>query len=437
VNLDETGTTTLTFLFSDVEGSTALLRRLREGYTAVMSDHERLLRSAWADADGRELDADGDSFFVAFRRPRQAVEAAIAAQRAIAAHDWPDGVDLRVRIGVHTGEATPAGDQYVGLAVHRAARICDAGHGGQILISETTRSLLDDEEAEIDSLDVLDLGPHLLKDFDRPVRIYQLAIHGLPADFPALRTALGEGATQLADRQDELAAATPAGTADGSCVRVLIVDDQALVRTGFRMILEAEPDLEVVGEAADGQEALTKARSLSPDVVLMDVRMPEIDGIEATRRLLDEEGATAKVVMLTTFDMDEYVYEALRAGASGFLLKDVPPEQLVTGIRAVASGDALLAPSVTRRVIEEFVRRPPDSVRTSPERLSELTARELEVLKLIARGLSNAEIAKELFVSETTVKTHVAHVLMKLALRDRVQAVVLAYESGLVQPGDS
>ena len=219
-------------------------------------------------------------------------------------------------------------------------------------------------------------------------------------------------------------------------VRVLIVDDQALVRTGFKMILEAEPDLEVVGEAADGQEALAQARSLSPDVVLMDVRMPELDGIEATRQLLGDEEATAKVVMLTTFDMDEYVYEALRAGASGFLLKDVPPEQLVAGIRAVASGDALLAPSVTRRVIEEFVRRPPDSVRTPPERLGELTARELEVLKLIARGLSNAEIAKELFVSETTVKTHVAHVLMKLQLRDRVQAVVLAYESGLVQPGD-
>jgi DNA-binding NarL/FixJ family response regulator/class 3 adenylate cyclase len=436
VNPDESATT-LTFLFSDVEGSTALLRQLRAGYTAVMGDHERLLRSAWADAEGRELDADGDSFFVAFRRPRQAVDAAVAAQRALAAHDWPDKVDLRVRIGVHTGEATPAGDQYVGLAVHRAARICDAGHGGQILVSETTRSLLEDEEAELDGLELRDLGHHLLKDFDRPVRIYQLAIRGLPAEFPALRAAAGEGAAQLADRQDELAATEPAQSTDGGAVRVLIVDDQALVRTGFKMILEAEPDFDVVGEAADGQEALTQARGLSPDVVLMDVRMPELDGIEATRQLLADEGATAKVVMLTTFDMDEYVYEALRAGASGFLLKDVPPEQLVAGIRAVASGDALLAPSVTRRVIEEFVRRPPHSVRTSPEQLAELTARELEVLKSIARGLSNAEIAKELFVSETTVKTHVAHVLMKLQLRDRVQAVVLAYESGLVQPGDS
>jgi DNA-binding NarL/FixJ family response regulator len=218
-------------------------------------------------------------------------------------------------------------------------------------------------------------------------------------------------------------------------MKVLIVDDQALVRTGFRMILEAESDIEVVGEAADGREAIDETRRLLPDVVLMDVRMPELDGIEATRRLLERDGVDTKVVMLTTFDMDEYVYEALQAGASGFMLKDVPPEQLVTGIRSVASGDALLAPSVTRRVIEEFVRRPPASVQRPPKEVEELTDRELEVLKLIARGLSNAEIAKELFVSETTVKTHVARVLMKLGLRDRVQAVVLAYESGIVQPG--
>jgi DNA-binding NarL/FixJ family response regulator len=218
---------------------------------------------------------------------------------------------------------------------------------------------------------------------------------------------------------------------------VLIVDDQALVRAGFRMILEAEQDVEVVGEAADGREAVEEARRLKPDVVLMDVRMPDVDGIEATRRLLADDESEAKIVMLTTFDMDEYVYDALRAGASGFLLKDVPPEQLVAGIRAVANGDALLAPSVTRRVIEEFVRRPPSSLRTLSPALDELTARELEVLKAIARGLSNAEIATELFVSETTVKTHVAHVLTKLDLRDRVQAVVLAYESGLVEPGEA
>ena len=217
-----------------------------------------------------------------------------------------------------------------------------------------------------------------------------------------------------------------------SC-RVLIVDDQALVRAGFRMILEAESDMEVIGEAVDGLEALARVKELEPDVVLMDVRMPELDGIEATRRLL-EQGADAKVVMLTTFDMDEYVYEALRAGASGFLLKDVPPEQLVIGIRSVASGDALLVPSVTKRVVEEFVRRPPESARPPATELEELTERELEVLKLIARGLSNAEIARELYVSDATVKTHVARILMKLNLRDRVQAVVFAYENAVVAP---
>ncbi len=203
------------------------------------------------------------------------------------------------------------------------------------------------------------------------------------------------------------------------------------------MILEAEDDMEVAGEAADGRAAVEEARRLRPDVVLMDVRMPELDGIEATRMLLGQDGQNTRVVMLTTFDMDEYVYEALRAGASGFLLKDTPPEQLVEGIRAVASGDALLAPSITRRVIEEFVSRPPGTARVVPPELEELTPREAEVLTLMARGQSNAEIADQLVVSETTVKTHVAHVLSKLGLRDRVQAVVFAYESGLVEPGDS
>jgi DNA-binding NarL/FixJ family response regulator len=217
---------------------------------------------------------------------------------------------------------------------------------------------------------------------------------------------------------------------------VLIVDDQALVRTGFRMILEAEEDIEVVGEADNGIAAVIEARRLEPDIVLMDVRMPELDGIEATRRLLDGNTTATKVVMLTTFDMDEYVYDALQAGASGFLLKDVPPEQLVDGIRGVAAGDALLAPSVTRRLIEEFVRSGSTPPRPAPG-LSELTTRELEVLRAIARGLSNAEIAAELVVSETTVKTHVAHLLTKLDVRDRVQAVVLAYESGVVQRGAS
>jgi DNA-binding NarL/FixJ family response regulator len=221
-------------------------------------------------------------------------------------------------------------------------------------------------------------------------------------------------------------------------IRILLVDDQALVRAGFRMILDAEPQMEVVGEAGDGREAIDQVRALAPDVVLMDIRMPELDGLEATRRILDDGGENApKILMLTTFDLDEYVYEALRAGASGFLLKDTPPEQLVAAIEVISQGDALLAPTITRRVISEFVKGTGPKPQAQFPRLEDLTAREHEVLVLIARGLSNAEIAKTLFVSETTVKTHVARILMKLNLRDRVQAVVLAYESGTVQPGDN
>jgi len=218
-------------------------------------------------------------------------------------------------------------------------------------------------------------------------------------------------------------------------IRVLLVDDQALIRAGFRMILDAEEDMEVVGECADGTQAVDSARRLTPDVVLMDIRMPEMDGIEATRLIAGPGGEGGpRVLMLTTFDLDEYVYDALRAGASGFLLKDVPADQLVDGIRVVAQGDALLAPSVTKRLIHEFSRGAV-ARESAPAELDDLTPRELEVFKLMARGMSNAEIAAELVVSETTVKTHVARVLMKLGVRDRVQAVVLAYESGVVAPG--
>jgi DNA-binding NarL/FixJ family response regulator len=216
--------------------------------------------------------------------------------------------------------------------------------------------------------------------------------------------------------------------------RVVIADDQHLIRTGFRMILAAEPDIEVVGEAATGAEAVTLARELRPDVVLMDIRMPELDGIEATRRIIAENHKPqTKVLILTTFDLDEYVYDALRAGASGFLLKDVPAHQLAAGVRSVGEGDALLAPSITRRMIEQFAAaRAPGDVAHG---LDELTPRELEVFRLLATGMSNGEIAAQLVVAETTVKTHVTRVLMKLGVRDRVQAVVLAYEAGIISPG--
>lgn len=215
-------------------------------------------------------------------------------------------------------------------------------------------------------------------------------------------------------------------------IRVVVADDQGLVRAGLCSILATQPDIEVVGQAADGDEAVRVVREAGPDVVLMDVRMPGTDGIEAARRLA---GSSARILMLTTFDMDEYVYAAMKAGASGFLLKDAPPESLVEAVRAAARGDALLAPAITRRLVEEFERRPaPGS--TSPEALAPLTPRERDVLAEVARGHSNAEIAGRLYLSEATVKTHVTRMLTKLHLRDRAQAVVLAYESGLVRPGD-
>jgi DNA-binding NarL/FixJ family response regulator len=219
-------------------------------------------------------------------------------------------------------------------------------------------------------------------------------------------------------------------------IHVLIADDQALVRAGFRMIIDAQDDMQVVGEAGDGIEAVERTRRLLPHVVLMDIRMPNLDGIEATRRIAGIHGdRTPRVVILTTYDSDEYVFDALASGATGFLLKDVPPEDLVKGVRVAAEGEALLAPSVTRRLVEEFARRRP-SGHAAAARLETLTEREVGVLRLVARGMSNAEIAGTLFVGESTVKTHVGHILEKLELRDRVQAVILAYEAGLIRPGE-
>ena len=216
-------------------------------------------------------------------------------------------------------------------------------------------------------------------------------------------------------------------------IRVVIADDQELVRTGFRVIVNAEPDLEVAGEARDGNQAVDAARRLRPEVVLMDIRMPNLDGIEATRRITAGTSCP-RVLILTTFDLDEYVYEALRAGASGFLLKDAGADDLLQAIRVIAAGEALLAPSITRRLIEDYARRP--APRYQPEALADLTAREREVMRLLARGLSNTDIARELFLGDATIKTHVTRIFAKLSLHDRAQAVVLAYETGLVQPGD-
>src|ERR1039458_1996701 len=216
-------------------------------------------------------------------------------------------------------------------------------------------------------------------------------------------------------------------------VRVVLVDDQALIRTGFKMILETEDDIEVVGEASDGEQAISMARSVRPDVVLMDVQMPTMDGLEATGRIVRDANIPSRIVILTTFERDDYIFEALRAGASGFLLKNAPSQELVHSVRRVAAGDALLAPSVTRKVIEGFIRRP--AQRSNEVELRRLTERETEILRLLATGKSNSELATHLFVGEGTIKTHVSSVLTKLGLRDRMQAVIFAYESGLIEPG--
>jgi DNA-binding NarL/FixJ family response regulator/class 3 adenylate cyclase len=399
----------VSFLMSDIERSTDLVRQLgRERYEGALRGHRAIISDSVEAFGGRVVDTQGDSTFSVFERASDAVRAAARAQHEFEGAEWPDDAVLRVRMGIHTGEATPSEGNYHGLAVHRAARICSEARGGQVLVSHATVSVIEDARDGLAGVSLVEVGERRLKDFEEPVRLHQLTTPD--------RDALEMTASRIG---------------------VLIVDDQALVRTGFRMILEAERDLAVVGEAADGAEAVEQARRTKPDVILMDVRMPNVDGLEATRRLLEGRDDGPRVLILTTFDLDEYVYEALKAGASGFLLKDTPPEELVDAIHVVARGDALLAPTITRRVIEEFVRRPPESARPPSRELEELTPRELDILRYVARGLSNAEIAAEAFVSETTVKTHVAHILMKLHLRDRVQAVVFAYENGVVAPGSA
>jgi DNA-binding NarL/FixJ family response regulator/class 3 adenylate cyclase len=394
-----------TILFTDIVGSASLFERQGdEAADAVRREHFAALRSALADHGGREVKSTGDGLMVAFSSAVAAVRCAVEMQRA--ASGVPGG--LALRIGLDAGEPLPDGDDLYGTPVIVASRLCETAAAGEILASEVVCKIAGHRVAEV----IQPAGALRLRGIGERVAVAQVRWREEPdADPPAAEPA-------AALRQ----------------ISVVIADDQRLLRTGFRVILDAEPDITVVGEAADGRTAVDVVLRRRPDVVLMDIRMPDLDGLQAAERILSDPELDAAVVMLTTFDLREYVYEALRIGASGFLLKDAPSDRLLDAVRVAAAGDALLAPSITRRLIEQFARAARPEPGGVPTVLAELTPRELEVLRLVARGLSNAEIAAQLVLGENTIKTHVAHLLGKLDLRDRVQAVVLAYETGLVAP---
>ena len=395
----------LTILFAELTAAAAGVRgSAGDGPAATRRAHIALLRQAVVEGHGREVRPTESGLVAAFPSAVAAVRCAVAMQRRTIA---AAGVPV-LRAALDAGEPHHDGENLHGAPVTIAARLCDRAEAGQVFTSGLVAQIVRPRISE----PLQTLGALRLREVPDPVDAFLVqwepTTSGTPAETEDTRTA--------------------------DPITVVIVDDERLLRSGFRVILETEPDITVVGEAPDGRAALDITRRRRPDVVLMDIRMPVLDGIQAAELILDDPDLETAVLMLTTFDRDQHVYDALRIGASGFLLKDTPADRLLDAIRVAAAGEALLDPSITRRLIEQFTDAARPAPDTIPTAMTELTSRELEVLRLVARGLSNAEIAEQLTLGESTVKTHVAHLLAKLGLRDRVQAVVLAYETRLITP---
>jgi DNA-binding NarL/FixJ family response regulator/class 3 adenylate cyclase len=409
----------VTFLFTDIEGSTRLVKALRESYPQVLAQHRHLVRAAIAGHAGHEVDTQGDAFFVAFGSAKQAVLCALNIQRALAGHQWPASAPVRVRIGIHTGQAVPAEGAYTGLAVHRAARICAAARGGQVLVSQATQDIIEDEEEE-PGFTLVDLGERTLKDLDRPVRVFQLAAPGLDTQANAAAGQPGGGAAP------GVSAAT---TGPGKTLRVVVADDHPLFRDGLVAALAMTDGVEVVGTAADGEQAVTLTRELAPDVVLMDLAMPGVNGIEATRRIVQEHPGTA-VLVLTMAETDDSLVAALRAGARGYLLKEAGRQEISHALWSVAAGEAVFGTSVADRILGRLTEPPRGKAGTSTA-FPQLTDRELEILDLLARGQSNHAISARLYLSDKTVRNHVSNILAKTGAPDRHAAADMARQAGL------
>ena len=424
MSVSELPTGTVTFLFTDVEGSTRLLRQLRERYGDVRAEHERLLREAFEAKGGQEIDTQGDSFFVAFRRARDAVAAAVAAQRALADHRWPEGVQVRVRMGIHTGEPLTAEGRYVGLGIHRAARISAAGHGGQVLLSNATRELVEDDLPP--DVRLRDLGEHRLKDIDRPEHVFQLEIEGLTSEFSSLKTLERQPPeAPFVGREGDLAAAAEVAVRP---MRVVVADDVMLTRQGIVRLLR-DAGIDVVAEAEDAEGLLRHVRLARPDAAIVDIRMPPThtdEGLVAAQAIRTEHPAVG-VLVLSQYVEPTYAMRLIEEHPErvGYLLKErvFDVAILVDALRRITDGETVVDPTIVSRLVGRRRREDP---------LGDLTEREREVLGLVAEGLSNKAIAGRLFVTERTVEAHVKQIFLKLRLEtnpnsNRRVLAVLAY----------